>query len=58
LKHLLVLVAREVVAAAMARRDDGGLEFHDLLVLTREMLREHADARDALHERYTHILLV
>jgi ATP-dependent helicase/nuclease subunit A len=55
--HLLVLVAREVVAAAMDRRDEGGLEFHDLLVLTRDMLRTHAEARDALHDRYTHILL-
>jgi ATP-dependent helicase/nuclease subunit A len=57
LRHLLVLVAREVVAAAMARRDDGGLEFHDLLVLSREMLRDHAEAREVLHDRYTHILL-
>jgi ATP-dependent helicase/nuclease subunit A len=57
LQHLLVLVAREVVDAAMARRDDGGLEFHDLLVLTREMLRTHVEARAVLHDRYTHILL-
>jgi ATP-dependent exoDNAse (exonuclease V) beta subunit len=57
LRHLLVLIAREVRAAADARRRDGGLEFHDLLVLARRLLRERADARDTLHERYTHILL-
>jgi ATP-dependent exoDNAse (exonuclease V) beta subunit len=57
LRHLLVLVAREVLDAAEARRVDGGLEFHDLLVLARELLRTSTDARDRLHQRYTHILL-
>jgi ATP-dependent exoDNAse (exonuclease V) beta subunit len=55
--HLLKLVAQEVVDAAMQRRDEGGLEFHDLLVLARDMLRTNAEARDTLHGRYTHILL-
>ena len=57
LRSLLVLVCREVLAAAEARRADGGLEFHDLLVLARDLLRTSAEARDRLHERYTHILL-
>jgi ATP-dependent helicase/nuclease subunit A len=37
LRPLLVLVCREVLAAAEARRADGGLEFHDLLVLARDL---------------------
>jgi len=57
LRNLLVLVAGEVLAAAEQRREEGGLEFHDLLVLAREMLRASPSAREGLHERYTHILL-
>jgi ATP-dependent exoDNAse (exonuclease V) beta subunit len=57
LRNLLVLVADEVLAAAQQRREEGGLEFHDLLVLAREMLRTSPSARAGLHERYTHILL-
>jgi len=57
LRHLLVHLAREVWDAAQARRADGGLEFHDLLVLAREMLRRSPRARSVLHERYTHLLL-
>ena len=50
-------IARNVLAAAQQRRAEGGLEFHDLLVLAREMLRTNDEARMALHERYTHLLL-
>jgi ATP-dependent exoDNAse (exonuclease V) beta subunit len=57
LRYLLVLIAEEVLAAARARREDGRLEFHDLLVLTRDMLRRDAGARSTLHDRYTHLLL-
>jgi len=57
LRHLLVLTAREVLGAARARRDDGGLEFHDLLVLAREVLRRSDAARSVLHDRYRHVLL-
>jgi ATP-dependent exoDNAse (exonuclease V) beta subunit len=57
LQRLLTLAAREVLAAAAARRDEGGLEFHDLLVLARELLRTSPTARTTLHERYTHLLL-
>jgi ATP-dependent exoDNAse (exonuclease V) beta subunit len=57
LRPLLVLICREVLAAAEARRADGGLEFHDLLVLARDLLRTSEMARDRLHARYTHILL-
>src|SRR5690606_18244407 len=57
LRHLLVAIAKEVRSAADARRAEGGLEFHDLLVLAREMLRTSTRARKVLHERYTHLLL-
>jgi ATP-dependent helicase/nuclease subunit A len=57
LQHLLVLVAREVVDAAEARRREGALEFHDLLVLATELLRTDARVRSILHARYTHVLL-
>ena len=40
-----------------ARCADGALEFHDLLVLARRLLREHQEVRRALHQRYTHLLL-
>ncbi|HSL57648.1 MAG TPA: UvrD-helicase domain-containing protein [Acidimicrobiales bacterium] len=57
LTRLVVLVAREVRRAADARRVDGRLEFHDLLVLARQVLRDHPAARAALHRRYTTLLL-
>ena len=50
-------IASDVLDAAEQRRADGGLEFHDLLVLAREMLRNNEEARLALHHRYTHLLL-
>ena len=36
---------------------DGQLEFHDLLVLARRLLTEHAHIRRLLHERYERVLL-
>lgn len=57
LRHLLIRIAREVLDAARARQAEGSLEFHDLLVLARDMLRTSAVARGALHGRYSHILL-
>lgn len=57
LRHLIILISAEVLRAAQARREDGGLEFHDLLVLAREVLRTSPEARSRLHERYSHILL-
>lgn len=57
IQRLLIPMAAECLAAAEQRRSDGGLEFHDLLVLAREMLRTSEEARLALHDRYTHLLL-
>jgi ATP-dependent helicase/nuclease subunit A len=57
LARLLTLVAGEVRQAAEERRAEGQLEFHDLLVLCRWLLRNDPHARAQLHERYTHLLL-
>lgn len=60
LHHLGAALARFTLAAADERRRDGRLEFHDLLVLARRMLRDpdHGGAvRDTLGRRYTHLLL-
>ena len=39
------------------RRRDGELEFHDLLVLARQLAATNVDVRTQLHQRYTHLLL-
>ena len=57
LTRLLSLVAGEVQAAAEERRAAGQLEFHDLLVLCRRLLRTSPAARAQLRDRYTHLLL-
>ena len=43
--------------AAEQRRREGTLEFHDLLVLARRLVRRSPHARRALHDRYTHIVI-
>ena len=43
--------------AAEHRRREGTLEFHDLLVLARRLVRRSPPARRALHERYTHLVI-
>ncbi len=55
--QLMRLTANEVVEAARARQAEGGLEFHDLLVLARSVLRTSPEVRASLHERYRHVLL-
>jgi ATP-dependent exoDNAse (exonuclease V) beta subunit len=53
-------IRRFTLDAALDRQRAGQLEFHDLLVLARALLRhpEHGPAaRAALHERYRHLLL-
>jgi ATP-dependent exoDNAse (exonuclease V) beta subunit len=60
LRRLARHLARAVLAQAQARRADGRLEFHDLLVLARELLRspEHGVAvRSRLQQRYRRLLL-
>jgi ATP-dependent exoDNAse (exonuclease V) beta subunit len=57
LDRLLTLVSREVLTAAEERRREGRLQFHDLLVLARRLLRTSPEARRALHQRYRRLLL-
>ena len=57
--RLAVELRRFTLDAAAERRKAGQLEFHDLLVLARQMLRgPHAGVvRAALHGRYRHLLI-
>jgi ATP-dependent exoDNAse (exonuclease V) beta subunit len=57
LRALTRWTARRVLEAAHTRRAEGRLEFHDLLVLARDLLRRDADVRASLHERYQRLLL-
>ncbi|MGF0117433.1 UvrD-helicase domain-containing protein [Promicromonospora sp. Marseille-Q5078] len=57
LRILTRWTAEQVLAAAEDRRREGRLEFHDLLVLARRLLRHDPDVREALHRTYTHLLL-
>ncbi len=50
-------VARFTVASAEERLRDGRLEFHDLLVFARRLLRTSAEARRSLHRRYRRLLI-
>ena len=51
------LLAGFTLDAVGERRAAGRLEFHDLLVLARQLLADHPHVRGALHQRYTRILL-
>ncbi|MFC8596826.1 UvrD-helicase domain-containing protein [Isoptericola sp. NPDC057191] len=57
LRLLTRWTARAVLDAAEGRRREGRLEFHDLLVLARRLLRRDPEVRAALHDTYTHLLL-
>ncbi|MCY4518334.1 MAG: UvrD-helicase domain-containing protein [Acidimicrobiaceae bacterium] len=50
-------IARFTLDAANQRRAAGRLEFHDLLVRARDLLRISPEARASLHRRYRHLLL-
>src|SRR5690606_19039443 len=59
-RRLAVELRRFTLEAAAERRAAGELEFHDLLVLARHVLRDptHGPAvRRALHRRYRHLLI-
>ncbi len=51
------ILRRFVLDAATDRIRSGTLEFHDLLVVARRLVRDHAEVRRDLHDRYTHLLL-
>ncbi len=46
-----------VLESARSRRGNGRLEFHDLLVLARNLLRDNAEVRADLQARYQRLLL-
>ncbi len=58
-RRLLVgaIVGRFVLDGAASRARAGRLEFHDLLVLARQLLATVPTVRAALHERYPRLLL-
>ncbi|MEU4607233.1 UvrD-helicase domain-containing protein [Kribbella sp. NPDC023972] len=57
LRHLSHWIAERVLESARLRREEGRLEFHDLLVLARDLLRREAPVRSALQERFERLLL-
>lgn len=60
LRVLAYRLALDTIAAAHARQAEGRLEFHDLLVLARELVRSERhgeEVRARLHDRYRRILL-
>jgi ATP-dependent exoDNAse (exonuclease V) beta subunit len=60
LRRLAHRIGEATLAAAQARREEGRLEFHDLLVLARDLLRHPvhgAGVRAALQQRYRRLLL-
>ncbi len=60
LRRLARRIGEATLAAAQARREEGRLEFHDLLVLARDLLRNPAHGaavRAALQQRYRRLLL-
>ena len=50
-------LAELAVAAARRRQHEGRLQFHDLLVLACELVRNRPDVRAALHEEYRYVLV-
>ena len=57
LRRLTVEVVEYTLAEAEARRRAGTLEFHDLLVLARQLVRDDPDVRRRLHDRFRHLLI-
>ncbi len=57
LRPLAYWIAERVLESARARAADGRLEFHDLLVLARDLLRRNADVRAALQDAFPRLLL-
>ncbi|TDD14780.1 DNA helicase UvrD, partial [Kribbella turkmenica] len=57
LRHLSHWIADRVLESARLRREEGRLEFHDLLVLARDLLRREPSVRAALQERFERLLL-
>ncbi len=57
LRQVVGYLAQRVLKAAGDRQREGQLFFHDLLVLTRNLLRSNAEVRARLHRQYLYLLL-
>ncbi|MDX6551694.1 MAG: hypothetical protein QOH74_182, partial [Gaiellales bacterium] len=57
LRWLLTRISRSTLHDARARAAEGRLQFHDLLVVARNLLRDNADVRATLQDRYRRLLL-
>ena len=57
LRHVTHWCAQRVLSEAAERRRSGRLEFHDLLVLARDLLARNAEVRATLHDTYQRLLL-
>ena len=60
LAHVGARIGRFVLETVEERRLSGRLQFHDLLVRARQLLRHKesgAEVRASLHQKYTHLLL-
>lgn len=57
LRLLTPWLARRVLDVAQERRREGRLEFHDLLVISRDLLRHQPQVRATLHDKYRRVLL-
>lgn len=57
LRPLARWIAERVLRSAAERAADGRLQFHDLLVLTRRLLRNNGEVRESLHQQYSRLLL-
>jgi ATP-dependent helicase/nuclease subunit A len=56
-ESLMRLVGRFVLRSAEQRRTEGRLEFHDLLVRARDLLRDHPEVRRQLAARHRRLLV-
>ena len=54
---VLELLRRFALDYAAERKADGEIEFQDLLVLARDLLRDSVPARDHFRGRYSHVLI-
>ncbi|MCH8008257.1 MAG: UvrD-helicase domain-containing protein [Chloroflexi bacterium] len=54
---LLSAIQRFVLDYAAERRTQGRLEFHDLLILARNLLRDDATVREAVRKQFSHLLI-
>jgi len=57
LQPLLGVLQRFILQYADERRRQGRLEFHDLLVQARDLLRRDRSVRQAMRDRFSHLLI-